>query len=374
VVAQPTPDTIDVARIERELLALLHAPENLSPDGQQAARTHVVNLVAVATAEAHRERILATLDRLSDHHPSRAIIATVDPTRPAGRPEARVQVHCRPLGTTGMRICVEQIVLESSAGGARQLPSIVLGLLLADLPVVVWWPGEPALRDPLLYDLLEPAYRLIADSAEFIHLERSLTALSTLRRRPGLAIDLVDLTWQRLTPWRDLIAQFWDDRRGSTSLRQIERIEIDLCRPPGGRSQRCEALLIVGWLVSRLDWRPTGFTRLPDGYEMRAKRRGGDVTFRLRISAGARAGINAIRIQTRGRRGASVFSLQAQEASVGEIRVALAGQSEIVRQTRLESLNEAELLASAIDTLRGEIVFEDALEEVAAFLALSSGR
>ena len=175
---------VDVAGSERELVRLLKLPENLSANGQPAARTAVLNLVAYASDRATMEHIGDTLAALADRHPSRTIVALIDADAAVLDIDASVRVSCKHVGTAGLSICVEQIVLEAKPSAARRLPNAILPLLIADLPVVLWWPGEPPLRDPMLYDLLEPAYRFVVDTSQGAHLERYLGGLSTVPSRP----------------------------------------------------------------------------------------------------------------------------------------------------------------------------------------------
>ncbi|TAK25491.1 MAG: hypothetical protein EPO26_03745 [Chloroflexota bacterium] len=366
---------VDVARIERELVALLHAPENLSPNGIPASRTAVLNLVAYAGDRGAMERVNHTLAALVDHHPSRTIVAMVENALPVNTIEAWVQAHCKALGTTGMRICVEQIVLEAQPEALRRLPNAILALLVADLPVVLWWPGEPSPRDPLLYDLLKPAFRMVVDTADFTHLERSLSSLATLGRRPGLAFDMVDLSWERLTPWREMIAQFWDVAAWRAGLRSVHGVEIDIIENGDGRSSRSQGLLLAGWLASRLGWRARAFERLTDGYRLVARRGRTDVEIRVTVSRGSTFGMRRVMFATGNRRQSGSFLVESIGHESARIEVETTRDAEPFRRiSRLEEFSEAELLAAALDTLRGEVVFEDALEAVVEFLTISDER
>jgi glucose-6-phosphate dehydrogenase assembly protein OpcA len=361
---------VDVASIERELVRLLKLPENLSGNGQPASRTAVLNLVAYASDRASMEQISATLATLADHHPSRTIVALVDEEAAVADIEASVRVSCKHVGTAGLSVCVEQIVLEAKPAATRRLPNAILPLLLADLPVVLWWPGEPPLRDPILYDMLEPAYRFVVDTSQGAHLERYLGGLNNLRHRPGLRFDMVDLNWERLLPWRELIAQFWDVPGWRNALKGLDRVEIDLARPPGGRSNRSQALLIAGWLTSRLGWSPHRIERLRDGYDVTARRLGRSVLFKIRIASGERAGLRAVRFFVDTARHHSTWSVRATPDDLAEVVVERDGElAAPTRVVRMESFSEPELVASALDTLRGETVFEQALEAVAQWLA-----
>src|SRR2546423_14354661 len=85
-----TRDSLDVDAIERELIRLRRLPENSSPNGDPAARTAVLSLVAYAPSREVLERVVATVEALVNQHPSRTIVVYVDEELPAQRLDARV--------------------------------------------------------------------------------------------------------------------------------------------------------------------------------------------------------------------------------------------------------------------------------------------
>jgi glucose-6-phosphate dehydrogenase assembly protein OpcA len=75
------------------------------------------------------------------------------------------------------------------------------------------------------------------------------------------------LNWARLTPWRELTAELFDDPLRRPLLRHVHTLQVGYAsyRPDGtdGRpreSQVAAALLYVGWLAGRLGWTLSGAT------------------------------------------------------------------------------------------------------------------
>jgi glucose-6-phosphate dehydrogenase assembly protein OpcA len=357
---------IDIAQIERDLIRLLRLPENLSKNGQPGTRTAVLTLLAVAADGPTHDRIEQALTALVDHHPSRTIVVRTEPNVVHPEIDAWVSVSCKPIGSSGLNACVDQIVIQSNPRALRRVPNVVLPLLLADLPVVLWWPGEPPLREPLLYDLLEPVTRFVVDTLGFVHVERTLINLNTLRNRPTVRIDLGDLNWDRLLPWRELIAQFWDVPAWRARLRSIDRVEIDLGKPAGGRSNRAQALLFAGWLASRLGWKPAGMKRRTDGYLLTARRGRRDIEISIKILADQPSGVRAVRFVDDDKK--LTFAVSGGEGQA-TMSVGVEDQTPLYeRVARLEALAEAELLAHELDTTTADTVYEDSLGAAAAFL------
>jgi glucose-6-phosphate dehydrogenase assembly protein OpcA len=171
-------------------------------------------------------------------------------------------------------------------------------------------------------------------------------------------------------PWRELIAQFWDVPAWRARLRGIDRVEIDLGKPEGGRSNRAQALLLAGWLASRLGWHPRGMTRQSDGYVLRAARGRQIVEITIKIVAGQPSGVRAIRLINDSHSG-TTFSVAAGSAEDALMRVQSdAEPPSYERVARLETLPEAELLAHELDTTAPDAVYEESLGAAAAFLTM----
>ena len=114
-----------------------------------SARTSVMNLVVVARRPELAERCAATIQMLTGRHPSRTIvIQSADPDGPSWL-DARVEAHCI-LPRDGRRPRPAPRRSTSICGGeaGRHLSAIATPLIIHDLPVTVWWPGEPPLARP----------------------------------------------------------------------------------------------------------------------------------------------------------------------------------------------------------------------------------
>jgi hypothetical protein len=72
----------------------------------------------------------------------------------------------------------------------------------------------------------------------------------------------VDLAWLRTEPWRERIAATFEPAPLRGELGRIDRVSV---RHQAGSA--AAALLLVGWLVTRLDWRPRPLARRDCGLE-----------------------------------------------------------------------------------------------------------
>ncbi|MGH3001558.1 MAG: glucose-6-phosphate dehydrogenase assembly protein OpcA [Gaiellaceae bacterium] len=215
-----------VAEIEREIARLRDAT---SREGSQPIlRTSVMTHVAWVPPE-WKGAAEGTLAGMAERHPSRTLLLFPTPGEPDGL-GAKVSVRCFPIGDSA--VCGE--VIELALRGNRSLApaSIVLPLLISDLPVFCRWRGQPPFGDPVLDQLVEITDRLIVDSAEWGELR--LDDLATLFERTAVS----DLAWARTMPWRLALAGYWPS---------IREQEIHVAGPPA------EGELLRGWLAARLD-------------------------------------------------------------------------------------------------------------------------
>jgi hypothetical protein len=135
---------------------------------------------------------------------------------------------------------------------------------------VVWAPhGYPEAVD----SLLRLADVVLLDSTEEPDIAKSLARVSELAER----VYVVDLAWLRSTPWRERVAFTFDPAEWRPELRRISAVRVR-----HGADSAVAALLLVGWLASRLGWTPEVLAGDGDGVLAGdALANGGDVQVRL---------------------------------------------------------------------------------------------
>jgi glucose-6-phosphate dehydrogenase assembly protein OpcA len=148
------------------------------------------------------------------------------------------------------------VTLRAQGKFVVELPSAALPLLVSDLATFVWWRAEVELADKVFADLMRAADRLVIDSAEFENPLRDLARTDKLfSEHMAERVGISDLNWARLTSWRGLVADFYDVPAYQDSLDRIESVRIEYVGPESApESVAPQALLVAGWLASRLGW------------------------------------------------------------------------------------------------------------------------
>ena len=295
---------IEVGEVERALAALR------AGEGHPSVRATTLNLV-VRCGDAEQLKIAhRVLDRIGSSRPLRAMIVM-----PAtGTPRARVSSDS---GSDHRREVFNELV--ELRGNRVALPSSVTSLLVADLPVFLWWQGElPPEGDAVLEEMVEMTTRMIVDSDQ--------AGIDAVARVDAMATGLVDLAWVRTGPWREAIAALFDGRSQRRLLDHLVAVEVS-----GPRNQ---SALLAGWLRSRL------------GREVGLETRRAARVNRVRLICGNESFL----VERSGRNEHGTAS----------------GPGLAPRTVALPSSAVALLLAGELDRLGAERPFEDALAEAQA--------
>jgi glucose-6-phosphate dehydrogenase assembly protein OpcA len=229
----------------------------LSGRGQErrvAARTSVMNLVVVATRGETGEHAAAVIHGLTGRHPSRTIIVSpADPDGPAWL-DAQVQAHCLMPTPDSPETCAELVYLTAGGESGQHLAGLISPLLVHDLPVTVWWPGEPRFESAAARDLLTLADRVLVDGASWPG--DGLERLARLARIPAeYGVQVCDFALLRQSRWREAIASSFDLPRLLPFLGGIRTIVVRYAARRGGaRSTNVvKPIYHLAWLASRLE-------------------------------------------------------------------------------------------------------------------------
>lgn len=251
---------VDVTTIERQLSHLwVQLGHKLSD--QLPVRTSIFNLVVFTASEDSARDICDRLDQLPRRQPSRVIILASDRSPHEPSVDGAVSVVCQtPAGRRWTR-CYERLIVTARGRAAAHPGSVVIPLLIPEIPTYLWWPGQPLFGHGMFHRLLSVAEQLVVDSAQF---QSPGDGLADLARVCSGAQGVHDFHWARLTPWREIIAQFFDGPEWLPYAHGIQSLEMKFGSGGNAASATAGALLLVGWLASHLGWKAeTPLDRVP---------------------------------------------------------------------------------------------------------------
>jgi glucose-6-phosphate dehydrogenase assembly protein OpcA len=202
--------------------------------------------IADAIASANPCRIIALCPTAGEDHGVKVQVSAYCP------------VHKRSSSTL---ICCEYITLRGTEAALERISGIVTALMIEDLPKFLWWKATPDADLSLFQRLAEVSSSVIVDSNCFAEPEAELLQMQNLKDR---GIPISDLNWRRLSPWQELTAEAFDPPERRAAIGEIDRVTIDY--ELGNSSQ---ALMFLGWLASRLNWRPISSKQEDGDYEIK---------------------------------------------------------------------------------------------------------
>jgi glucose-6-phosphate dehydrogenase assembly protein OpcA len=359
---------VELPNIESEL-ARLWGPAAEQAGGPELENPHVTRIVlanlVVACLDGDGESLAPVLETVIARFPCRGIVV-LGSEDAARRIKAEVSALCH-LPAPGLpQVCSERIVLRAGPNAADLVPGAVRPLLEADLPMVLWWAGDPRAHESLFRDLADECARLVLDLPDpgapaaslRLGLDRSLCPFSR------------DSAWFGLTRWRELVAQFFDPPGLRSSLQSIESVEIEVLSVDASRTPRL-AIWLGAWMAGQLGWKPEGRPTRPDAVlTARFVNSGRDVTLRIvtRTEPGASVAAPQIaRVTIRGQRDGAkegeTFEIHrpVPDSPVVLVEAEACDACRLPRLIEVPELDPARRIAAALESSRVDLPFDRAL-------------
>lgn len=359
---------IDIRAVERALTSLWKEATESSDDERPAVtRACVLTLIAVVPGRRATDDVMAIVNRLMTRYPNRSIIINAAPEAPDELLDAWAQVYCQMPGTAQSQVCCEQIMIEARGAATERVHGTVLPLLVPDVPAILWWPRGQPFDSALFTRLSALVDRVIVDSATFDEPEQGLVRLAALLDGK---LSMSDLAWARLTPWRELTAQFFDAPSSAAHLPKIERVTVEFGARPGAAPDRTPSLLLVGWLAARLGWSlPEHSADARDNGLFQAHRRDGAmIAIELRPAPPRDDLLDHVASLTLATSQATFRVSRSQLPNCAVARAEVQGRETLQHLVRLERLEETDLVAEELRLLSRDHGYEGALR-IAAGLA-----
>jgi glucose-6-phosphate dehydrogenase assembly protein OpcA len=253
-----TPDAIDEAL--RRMLHERHVANGL------LAPARVLNLVVIVDREWKGE-IANRLALVGRYHASRTILCAVEEGRKSIDAWAAMSYDDP---RDGLGVMLEQVEIDVGPQHLPGLKTIVDPVIVSELPTMLWSPHG---HDDAIETLRNLTDVILLDSDDVFDWSSAVARSRDLLRSEYV----VDLAWLRTTPWRERLAASFDPPGRRAALRRIAGVTVR--HSPSSASS---ALLLAGWLSSRLGWEPVPcLSRSEAGLSGSARRDGDDVSIEL---------------------------------------------------------------------------------------------
>jgi glucose-6-phosphate dehydrogenase assembly protein OpcA len=156
--------------------------------------------------------------------------------------DAVVTVAAPEVARGELALTRESVVVDVGHQHLRHLDTVVDPLVVTDLPTMLWAPHGHL---DGIWSLLGLAQIVLLDSVD------EPDPAEALQHACELTSDVyvVDLAWLRSTPWRERLAATFDPAHLRPELQTISSVCVRH-HPASGAA----ALLLLGWLASRLGW------------------------------------------------------------------------------------------------------------------------
>jgi glucose-6-phosphate dehydrogenase assembly protein OpcA len=248
--------SLKLSDVEKGLSSLWLGAASETPQTEAPAEIKVCTLTLVVNVpdDASLDAVFDAVRVASQEHPLRAIFMRLEPESPDAVPEAQVSGYCQITPSGNVQVCCEQVVVTARGKSVHELAPAISNLLAPDLPVVLWWMGQPAFDMPLFQRLESVSDYLLVDSRDFSDPVTQITRLAANMDKHSLVAPS-DLNWLRITDWREATAGLFESADLRPCLNQLTNIEV---RYSSGNP--AQAILFAGWLSSRMRWTPEGIT------------------------------------------------------------------------------------------------------------------
>lgn len=365
VLSLQAPKDVSISQVELELSKIWQ-----SYGENAAARATTFNLLVYEPENEVGER-LVSIDTIANQIPCRVI----DLCPISGEDEgitAQVAAYCPIQKSSSSLVCGEYITLRGTRESFNRIHPLLTGLVISDLPTFVWWKDSPAPHTKMFERLTNLSDRIIFDSAFFKNSEEDLLKMQELVSND---VQVADLNWRRLAAWQELTAQAFDSPDRRAGAWKVDRVTIDY-----EKGNSTQALMFLGWLASRLDWKPISLAKEGGDYDIQR------ISFISKNNLEVQAELAAIPVGDSGTIEGDLIGLKLSSTdptadtsnvfcseSMGCMRMEAGAQSTRTYQvTPLSDQSANMLLSQQLQRWGREVLYEESLAVTAEILKLNS--
>jgi glucose-6-phosphate 1-dehydrogenase len=332
------------ARVAQDMSTSILPTVDVTAIKAELAREHphamTMNLVVWNADAENRKWIVERAIAIGQKHPSRTIVLDASP-----------QLHGAVVTTADDAASEQSALIEIGVAEktAPEIAEIMHSLLVSDIPTVLWWSAPDIGPRTPFATLVAGADAAVVDSSAADGASTTLVDLVNFcSSHRGCAVR--DLAWQRIHPWQDMVAHFFDDPHLREELFSIKRVHVV-------SGSDAEAFYLAGWLGSRLGWTATAHDAFAD-------RNGNAIAF-VHENAGRPRRVRSVALES------ATTTYQGERLVSDDLVVRLWAEGKYANGERLFGLqwvDGASLVERAILETAADEIFETALRMVGTLL------
>lgn len=286
--------------------------------GAGVLRACSLTLVVLAEESEDVGALGESIAALMPEHPARTIVIRL---RGEGERTLTERVYAQCWMPFGQRrqICCEQVEITASDTALPDLPPVVLPLAVPDLPLIVWCRSPRLAGMPEFRRIAAMASKVVLDSAAMPDPAVTLRRLSDVS---GRGVMLGDLAWTRITRWRAMLSQVFENRETLALLPGITKVRVTFAP-----SYDTSAWYMAAWI--------------------------GDAVGHPELAVEPDSGVSSLRVELTGE-GLRVVMLRQE----GRLTVAV---NELTNCTNLSAPTDYLLMREELGIVRRDLVFEKTL-------------
>src|ERR1700722_7612116 len=352
--------TLSAQDIEHDLTELWKEVEPAKEGAPGLQRVYTTNLVAYAEDHETGYRVERALMGLTQFHPGRYIL--IRPALDLGEAPVRYYVsgHC-PFWTEQRehRVCCDTIKIVAQKDYIENLYGFTFSLLVPDLPVELWWPGDLPLKNKFFAKMAEASNRVWVDSSKFKNPEQSIARLAFIWKQRFPQTLLADMNLIRIQRWRALIAELFDGP-WAKHLPQVRQMTIEY----GEGSHPLRGFLLALWMAHQLGWKHKGpsVATVPEKLDFDSPTGPVEVLLKaVPVQDAKRDRIFAVGIMTRGEHPAFFSVVRDVDPNVVITRAEVENGESFSRAVTFDHLHSNQDLAEGLENLEGDTAWHKVL-------------
>lgn len=243
----PTLKNIDVSQVEKSLKELWDEETE-----KNKIKASLFNLIIYTHEERRTSYFREVVHSILEKYPSRIIFIEGNESDPQ---QFEVDVSNEPIGIGNVLITCDQITIKCGVEELHRVPSVILSLIIPDLPIYLLWGQDPTSENTILPRLEEFSRRLIFDSECTSNLQSFSQKMGTKLKEKN--IELIDISWALISGWRDALSTVFHRKGKIAQLQKTQRLTISYYRKETDwiHHPETQAIYLQAWLASRLGWK-----------------------------------------------------------------------------------------------------------------------